>query len=99
MSFFSGGFGKFCQISSTFPKSFACKASAFYLPLVKSLTTNTTCLGVSTSNNFKFNYKIIYNIDNWEPLNNPICWIHKLINKVWDKERANKEFLLSIFYK
>ena len=63
---------------------------SFYLLLSKSLTTKIIFLGCSEPKKRRFSSKMIYKMASCDPLYNPICWIHKLMSKVWETANANR---------
>jgi len=94
----SAGLGIFYQASLTFAISFSFSATGFYFFSIKSLTTKTICFGLSDPKSFRLSSRITSRISNCDPLKVPICWIHMLISKVCEMEKAKREFLRSIFF-
>ena len=65
---FPGGFLMLFQAYSTFENILSRRATTFYLPGQKSLTTKIMFLGYYEPKSLKFNSKIIYRIASWDPL-------------------------------
>ena len=91
---FPGGFLMLSQAYWTLENIFYLSPSTFSLPLQKSRTTKMIFFGSSVPNSRRLSSRMISRMATWDPLYNPICWIHRLMRRVWDIARANREFLL-----
>lgn len=60
--------------------------------------TKIISFGFSEPKSLRLSSRMISKMASCDPLYNPICWIQRFINKVWETAKANKEFRLSIFY-